>query len=241
MHAYKLREGFLFLAIRIFLLFVFSLDVCIFFVAYDKIIFLFEIYAFEGYPPKALLFIISILSHLLSEFTYKTNTEKQVMTLTGEKIAKIKLIVTDVDGVLTDGGFYYTEEGIALKKFNVKDGMGFLLLKQNGFLTGIITTDKTGFITARAERIKPDFLIAGTWNKLEELNSKLKELSLDLSETAYIGDDVNDLEIISAVGFSAAPADATDAVLEKVDYVCRRNGGNGAFREFADLFLSGEN
>ncbi len=159
------------------------------------------------------------------------------MNLPSEKIAKIKLIVTDVDGVLTDGGFYYSEEGILLKKFNVKDGMGFRLLKKNGFLTGIITTDKTGFITARAERMKPDFLITGTWDKLGELKKKLRELSLDFENTAYIGDDVNDLEIISAVGISAAPGDAVKSVLEQADYICKRNGGEGAFREFADIFL----
>ncbi len=152
-------------------------------------------------------------------------------------LKNIKLIVTDVDGVLTDGGFYYTEEEILLKKFNVKDGMGFHLLRQSGFLTGIITTDKTGFITERAKRIKPDFLITGTWEKLTELKNQIKELNLTLENVAYIGDDVNDLEIINAVGFSACPSDAVDAIKSKVDYVCKRKGGEGAFREFADLII----
>jgi len=149
----------------------------------------------------------------------------------------IKLVVTDVDGVLTDGGFYYSETGILLKKFNVKDGMGFRLLKKAGFLTGIITTDVTEFIKARAERIKPDFLISGTWDKLGELKQKLEELSLTLENVAYIGDDVNDIEILEAVGLSAAPNDAVASVIEKVDFVCKRNGGEGAFREFADYIM----
>ena len=154
-----------------------------------------------------------------------------------EKLKKIKLVVTDVDGVLTDGGFYYSEEGISLKKFNVKDGMGFRLLRQNNFLTGIITTDTSRFITQRAERLKPDIFITGTWEKLEELKQKLKEYNLQLQNVAYIGDDVNDSEIIDAVGFSAAPNDAIEEIIEKVDYVCKRKGGEGAFREFADLII----
>jgi 3-deoxy-D-manno-octulosonate 8-phosphate phosphatase (KDO 8-P phosphatase) len=158
-----------------------------------------------------------------------------------EKILKVKMIVTDVDGVLTDGGFYYTEEGIMLKRFNVKDGMGFRLLRKHGFITGIITTDKTGFITARAERMKPDFLVTGTWDKIGELKNKLDEFNLKLEQVAFIGDDVNDLEVISEVGFSAAPSDAVDAVLSQVDYVCKREGGKGAFRELADLIISTQN
>ncbi len=153
------------------------------------------------------------------------------------KISKIKLVATDVDGVLTDGGFYYTSEGLMLKKFNAKDGMGFLLLKKNNYITGIITSDNTGFITARAERIKPDFLITDTWDKLSSLKEKLSELNLSLDEVAYIGDDVNDMEILSEVGFSAAPADAASVVLKSVDYVCKKKGGEGAFREFAEIFL----
>jgi YrbI family 3-deoxy-D-manno-octulosonate 8-phosphate phosphatase len=159
------------------------------------------------------------------------------MNNTEKRIREIKLVVTDVDGVLTDGGFYYSEEGILLKKFNVKDGMGMRLLKQEGFVTGIITTDKTSFIKARAERMKPDFLITGTWDKLGELKKKLDELSFALENVAYIGDDVNDIEILKAVGFSAAPSDAVNEVLEIADYVCKRGGGKGAFREFADIII----
>ncbi len=154
-----------------------------------------------------------------------------------EKLKKIKLVVTDVDGVLTDGGFYYSEEGIFMKKFNVKDGMGFRLLKQNNFLTGIISTDTSQFIRMRAERLNPDILITGTWDKSEVLKQKLKELNLIWENVAYIGDDVNDSEIIEAVGFSAAPNDAIEEIIEKVDYVCKRKGGEGAFREFADLII----
>ena len=154
-----------------------------------------------------------------------------------KKIKEIKLVITDVDGVLTDGGFYYSEEGIFLKKFNVKDGMGFRLLRQKNFLTGIITTDTSRFIAQRAERLKPDIFITGTWEKLEELKQKLKENNLKLENVAYIGDDVNDAEIIESVGFSAAPNDAIEEIIEKVDYVCKRKGGEGAFREFADLII----
>ncbi len=154
------------------------------------------------------------------------------------KIQKIKLVVSDVDGVLTDGSLYFSENGLELKKFNVKDGLGFVLLQNAGIKTGIITTDKSPIINARAKRFKPTFLISGTWEKLNALHEQLAELNITLDETAYIGDDVNDLEILSEVGFSAAPSDAVEKIKNKVDYICKAKGGEGAFRELADLILA---
>ncbi len=157
-----------------------------------------------------------------------------------EKLEKIKLVITDVDGVLTDGGLYYTQEGLVMKKFNVKDGMATRRLREFGFQCGIISTDGPDLIEARNRRLKMDFLITGTWNKLDKLKEICEEKDLELENVAYLGDDINDLDIINGVGFSASPSDAVDSVLSSVDYVCKRKGGDGVFREFAELIIAGK-
>ncbi len=161
--------------------------------------------------------------------------------LKSEKLKNIKLVVSDVDGVLTDGGMYFSESGLELKKFDVKDGMGFVILKRNGIKTGIITTDTSKIIDVRAKRFDPTFLVSGTWEKLTKLHEKLIELNITLEETAYIGDDINDLEILGEVGFSAAPSDAVPNVKNIVDYVCTARGGQGAFRELAEMVIKYSN
>jgi YrbI family 3-deoxy-D-manno-octulosonate 8-phosphate phosphatase len=159
-------------------------------------------------------------------------------TIFSEKLNNIKLVITDVDGVLTDGSLFYSAEGVAMKKFNIKDGMGTLLLHEGGIPCGVLTSDPPDFIEARANRIKLDFLFSGVKNKLEKLQEICSEKNVAPENVAYIGDDVNDLEIIKAVGFSASPSDAIPSILDIVDYVCERRGGEGAFREFVDLILS---
>jgi YrbI family 3-deoxy-D-manno-octulosonate 8-phosphate phosphatase len=155
-----------------------------------------------------------------------------------DKLKTISLVITDVDGVLTDGSLFYSTEGVAMKKFNIKDGMGTLLLHEAGIPCGVITSDPSDFIEARASRIKLDFLFTGVKNKLEKLREICSEKDIAPENVAYIGDDVNDLEIIKAAGLSAAPSDAVPAILEIADYVCERKGGEGAFREFVDLILA---
>lgn len=159
------------------------------------------------------------------------------MTDLNNKIRNIKLVITDVDGVLTDGGLYYTQEGLVMKKFNVKDGIAARRLKEFGFECGIISTDGPDLIEVRNKRMKMDFVITGTWNKLEKLEELCSEKNITLENVAYLGDDINDLSIINAVGFSACPNDATDSVLSSVDYICKKKGGDGAFREFAELII----
>ena len=154
------------------------------------------------------------------------------------KLKKIRLVITDVDGVLTDGGLYYTEDGMVMKRFNVKDGMGTLLLREKKILCGIISTDKSSIITKRAERLKLDFVYTEIWDKKSQMLELCKQYEISSDNVAFIGDDVNDLDIIKSVGFSACPRDAVDKVAEIVDSVCTKNGGQGAFREFADLILS---
>lgn len=154
------------------------------------------------------------------------------------KLKLIKLVITDVDGVLTDGGLYYTKEGMVMKRFNVKDGMATHLLRKRGIKCGIISTDKSSIITKRAERLKLDFAYIEIWDKKSKMLEICSDYNLQPENIAFIGDDVNDIEIIQSVGFSAAPKDAVDKIISIVDYVCTKNGGHGAFREFADLILS---
>jgi YrbI family 3-deoxy-D-manno-octulosonate 8-phosphate phosphatase len=160
------------------------------------------------------------------------------MSEINDKLKKIKLVITDVDGVLTDGGLYYTNDGIVMKKFNVKDGIATRRLKENGFECGIISTDGPDLIEVRNKRLKMDFLITGTWDKLDKLKEICEEKNIDLENVAYLGDDINDLEIINAVGFSASPSDAVDSVLDTVDYICKRKGGNAVYREFAEVIIA---
>lgn len=154
-----------------------------------------------------------------------------------DQLVKIKIIFSDVDGVLTDGGLFYTEDGLTFKKFNVKDGMAVNLLREAKIYCGVISTDKSKIIKTRAERLKMDFAVIGEWDK----KSKAKEIcagyGLDLSQAAFIGDDVNDIELLKSVGFSACPNDAVKKVKETVNYVSSKNGGDGIFREITDLVL----
>lgn len=153
------------------------------------------------------------------------------------KLSKIKILLSDVDGVLTDGGMYFTENGLVMKKFNVKDGMGSVKLREKGFEVGIITTDTSPMAKIRSERLNQEHIIIGTWEKKKAAEEICSKKGLSLENIAFIGDDVNDLELLKAVGFSAAPKDAVPQILDCVDYVCKKKGGDGCFREIADMLL----
>jgi len=155
-----------------------------------------------------------------------------------EKISKIKVVLTDVDGVLTDGGLYYNEQGLAMKKFNVKDGLGSTLLRKNGYIIGIITSDNTPLILSRGKRLNMDYVYYDYRNKIIALDEICSKHNLTYENVAFIGDDLNDLEILKTVGLSAAPADSVSEILNVVNYVCKMKGGEGAYREFADLILT---
>ncbi|MGE5680073.1 MAG: KdsC family phosphatase [Bacillota bacterium] len=156
-----------------------------------------------------------------------------------EKAKKIKFVLTDSDGVLTDTGVYYSESGEAMKRFSIRDGMGVERLKRlTGISTGIITGENSEAVKRRAEKLDIFDLYLYCKDKAAELKKILLEKKLDSHEIAYIGDDVNDLEIISKAGLSACPNDAVIEVKEVVDFICENKGGNGAFREFAELIIS---
>ena len=152
-------------------------------------------------------------------------------------LQRLRLFATDVDGVLTDAGMYYSESGEELKKFNTRDGMGIKLLQAAGLVTALITMEETKLVTRRAEKLAIPEVHQGARDKLAVMREMVARHGLTLQQVAYIGDDVNDLEVLNAVGFSAAPADALPAVRDAVDYVCRQRGGEGAVREVADLIL----
>lgn len=158
-----------------------------------------------------------------------------------DKLNKIKLVVTDVDGVLTDGGLYYTQEGLVMKKFNVKDGMGMRLLRESGIKNAIITTDTSELIRIRGERLKVDHLFLGIWDKDSKLLEICEKENISPENVAFIGDDVNDTGIIGVAGFSACPNDAVDEIKNLVDIILSKNGGEGVFREFSDLLLNTKN
>ena len=152
--------------------------------------------------------------------------------------AKIKLTVLDVDGTLTDGGIYILESGEQFKKFNAKDGLGVQRAVQQGYVIGIISHSKSsGAVLKRAEMMGVQKSYVGQLPKLEVLRSWCKELGLRLDEVAYVGDDLNDLEIIEAVGLAACPADAMPRIIESCDVVLTKKGGEGCVREFLDLYF----
>jgi 3-deoxy-D-manno-octulosonate 8-phosphate phosphatase (KDO 8-P phosphatase) len=156
-----------------------------------------------------------------------------------EKASKIKLLLTDCDGVLTDGGVYYGENGEVLKKFNIRDGMGVERLKNLANVeTGIITGELSPSVKKRAEKLKITELHLGIKDKLTLLTDILQRKNLQAHEVAYIGDDVNDLEIMQKIGFSACPADAMIFNKNMADYICDNKGGHGAFREVAELIIA---
>lgn len=156
------------------------------------------------------------------------------------KAAKIRLLLTDVDGVLTDNGVYYSEAGEVMKRFSIRDGMGVeRLRKLCGIETGIITGELSPSVARRAEKLGIVELHLGVKDKLGKLSEILERTQLEWSEIAYIGDDVNDLEVLEKAGLSACPADAMDSVCCMVNYVCENKGGYGAFREFAEWLIKG--
>jgi len=163
--------------------------------------------------------------------------KKSQVTYQHIKISKIKLVISDVDGVLTDGGLYYTADGMEMKKFNVKDGMGIVLLREAKIKNAIITTATSELMKKRAEALKIEYYYSGIWDKENKLKEICKLENILPENIAFIGDDVNDLGIIGEAGFSACPADAIEKVQQVVDLVLTKKGGEGVFREFAELIL----
>jgi 3-deoxy-D-manno-octulosonate 8-phosphate phosphatase (KDO 8-P phosphatase) len=154
-----------------------------------------------------------------------------------KKAEKIKAVLFDVDGVLTDGGIYYSESGEELKRFNVRDGQIVKHLQEQGILLGIITGRKSAMVDRRAKELQLDFYQQGVENKIESFKLFKTRFMLRSSEIAYIGDDINDLPVLRKCGLSASPSNSKEYIRTSVDYVTESRGGDGAFRDFADFIL----
>lgn len=153
-------------------------------------------------------------------------------------VKKIKMFLTDCDGCLTDGGMYYSENGDELKKFSALDGLGFRLMRERGILCGIITGENRELVARRAEKLKLDILRMGVSDKLSVVQELCREQGITMEEVAYVGDDINDKELLQAVGFSASVPGAMEEVKEIADYVTKRPGGGGAVREVIEYILN---
>lgn len=158
--------------------------------------------------------------------------------LWNKKLEKIKLLVLDVDGVMTDGGMYYTESGDQFKKYNTKDGMAIQHLVKENFQLAIISSGyKTEMVKSRADLLGIQFCYVGRDRKMDILMGHCATLGIELENVAIVGDDINDLEMIKKIGFSACPADAVNAVKTQVDIILSKKGGEGCVREFIDAYL----
>lgn len=154
---------------------------------------------------------------------------------------RLRRVFSDCDGVLTDSRVYYSDQGEALKCFSVRDGMGIERLRDAGIETVIITRENSAIVSRRAEKLRLPQTFLGVWDKRRKLQELVETREVVLGELAYIGDDINDLEIIRyihPVGLTGAPADAIDEIKEQVHFLATRPGGHGAFREFAEWILS---
>jgi len=159
------------------------------------------------------------------------------LKLLSEKCKKIKLVLTDVDGVLTDGGMYYSEQGEIMKKFNTRDGMAVELLSKEKINTIIITRENSKIVKSRGKKIKVYKTYVGILQKELLLDEICDQLNLKLDNIAYVGDDVNDYKIMKKCALACSPNDATKKIKAISHYICNKNGGDGVLREVADLIL----
>lgn len=152
-----------------------------------------------------------------------------------------KLILTDIDGVWTDGGMYYGNSGLELKKFHTYDSSGIIMCSLFNIKTGIITGENTEMVELRSKKLKVDFLFQGVRNKLKVTKELLDRLNISFSEVAYIGDDIADLPLLKEVGISGCPQNAPSYIKKNVTIITKSPGGFGAFREFVEYIFQENN
>ncbi len=148
---------------------------------------------------------------------------------------KIKLVVLDVDGVMTDGSIIYDENGIEYKIFNAKDGQGIVMLTKSGIKTAIITARENETVKHRFENLGMTKLYMGQKNKMIAMKEMLEEFNISFSETAYMGDDLPDLAVLKEAGLACCPSDAVNEVKSVCHFISAKRGGRGAVRELTDL------
>lgn len=155
------------------------------------------------------------------------------------KIPKIKMLILDVDGTMTDNGVYIDENGIESKRYNAKDGVGIYELLKKNIIIGIIShSEKGDGIISRANYLGIQYCYIGNDPKDKILYEWIEKEKIELKEVAFIGDDINDLSLINIVGFSICPNDAVKQVQDKASMILNSNGGYGCVREFSDIYLS---
>lgn len=158
-----------------------------------------------------------------------------------EKLLKIRCLVMDIDGTMTDSGVYYSADGEQLKRFSIRDGMGINLWHRAGHISAILTSESSPIVTARAKKLTIQHVLLGSRHKTESVRNLAKELRIDMSEIAYIGDDINDLQAMSLVGVSACPSDAVQSIKDVATFNLSVMGGHGAVREFVEIILIAQN
>ena len=157
-----------------------------------------------------------------------------------EKARKIKMVGTDIDGVWTDSKMYVTPNGEWMKAFSTYDGMATSMLKKRGIIVAILTGENSDIVRSRAEKLQINEVYVDEHEKLKRLKYLSKKYDLNMEEIAFIGDDVNDLEVLNAVGLSGMAGNSPILNQFSPDYITIRHGGNGAFREFADLIMNSQ-
>ncbi len=151
------------------------------------------------------------------------------------KVSKIKMVVFDVDGVMTDGGIIYDDNGMEYKIFNAKDGQGIVLLTKAGIITAVITARESEAVRHRFENLGMTKLYMNQKNKIIAMKELLNEYNLDFSQVAYMGDDLPDICVLKEVGLACCPCDAVREVKNICDFISEKRGGRGAVRELTDL------
>jgi 3-deoxy-D-manno-octulosonate 8-phosphate phosphatase (KDO 8-P phosphatase) len=160
-----------------------------------------------------------------------------IKAATRRKLATIRLLSLDLDGVLTDGGLYYTDAGDEMRKFDVKDGMGIKEALRRGVIVVIVTASTAPAIAHRGRQLGLEHVLLGVEDKLAAIQGLCRRLGLTLNDVAHLGDDINDLPLFAAVGLAVAVADAMPALRQAAAHVTARRGGQGAVREICDLLI----
>lgn len=185
-------------------------------------------------PEESLWEIDEPLDWLMIEHLLKQRESSWKMA----QIPDIKMFLTDCDGCLTDGGMYYSEQGDEWKGFHALDGMGFRRLREKGIITGIISGEDMELNRRRASKLKADILMGGIVDKLSVVKKLCQQYGVSLEQVAYVGDDINDLEVVQNVGFGCSVPNGVDVVKNAAKYVSCRTGGHGAVREIIDMILT---
>jgi len=179
-----------------------------------------------------------LVEHFLNNSLRCKNTALTLSPDLRRIIKKLRIIITDVDGVLTDGGMYYSNQGEVMKQFNTKDGMGLELIRKKGLKVAIMTKEKSDIVLQRAMKLKVDDVYINVEDKLELTKKLAAKHDIKMDEICYIGDDVNDIAVLRNVGFPVSVANAVANVMSVAKYITKTEGGKGAVREVCDLILS---